>query len=260
MSRKIKLFDFAASKAKLNLSARVQALSWGKYGTELLFGISGNYPEMGDDSNTSKAEDAFWSSATGLYVVNFGNKKISKISIPGLDGRTEQFLSYAALGNDIFVIEADNSPTRVIDLSAATVTSISKTNQISVNFNGDYTSLQTTQIGADMSLVYGKMLEPAITTFATGKWAESQWPIISPSGNKIAYTYSPIANNDSIWIYDTANKTKSQIIEARYNDSNSTAALRWIDDNNLIFYATGRLGKNYYVYNLADKSITLINK
>lgn len=259
MGSVVKLFDFTSNNIKLKLTARFQAMAWGKDGNRMIFTIVGNYPEMGG-SDTTKKEDGFWHSVAGLYVVDFNNKEIQKILISGFDDQMASYAKYVALDNDIFAIEADNKPTKIIDLAEAKAIEIPETNQLTANYNGDYALLKTTEIGANMSLACGKLLDGAETIFATSKWAETQWPVISPNGKIIAYTYSASANNDAIMLYDVAKKTKTEIIQSRYNNSDSTLANHWVDDEKLIFTATGSSGRNYYIYNLADKTISLINR
>lgn len=89
-------------------------------------------------------------------------------------------------------------------------------------------------------------------------------PEVSPDGKKIAYLYEydfeTIAN---VYIYDLETNTLSQETTLDYSQDQKFKRVKWLDDNHLLVikgyaYGTVLRGGSLYLYDIADKSLTLV--
>lgn len=88
----------------------------------------------------------------------------------------------------------------------------------------------------DANIIYAQFPNKEGEQIDTGSWAETQFPLISPKGSKVAFSRrdsyaEPGLPNYAVWIYDTSSKQKTK------HNVEGWAKL-WVDENRLIVIAS----------------------
>jgi len=104
----------------------------------------------------------------------------------------------------------------------------------------------TNHIGSDSQIVYADYPKKDGTVVFEGKWAEAQWPRLSPDSKKVLYERrlnSVDSTINDITVFDTSTKTKKTIMQA-------TEAI-WFDDTHILTLNTAvLLGSEYNLVNI----------
>jgi hypothetical protein len=179
-----------------------------------------------------------------LYPLNYIERVLDNDTVLVRSGYDQQRL--LAFNINSFTADYD----RITDLFAFDVSQFNVSQDVShwAFISGDILTYKTG------SIVYAPFPKKTGVIVDTGKWAEAQWPTISPNNNLLAYVKT-ISMKDGIPInmiklYNIGNKSTV--------DLTSGEIVTWFDNTKLIFYRTvlinGKFQKEFYYYNIPQRT------
>ncbi len=98
----------------------------------------------------------------------------------------------------------------------------------------------------DANIIYADFPDKEGEQIDSGDWAETQFPLISPDGTKLAFSRrdgyaEPGLPNYAVWVYNTSNKEKTKYNVEGWADT-------WVDENTLVVKASNASKKENYLY------------
>lgn len=246
---------------KLTSKPRIDIKAWSKDSNRLIFRISSGDGEMGPAPVRQKNEEDFLKTFLGYYLIDSTRNKVEKLDI------SSDTKSIIPISSTEFLLVRYNNGVDQLEIFDAGTFHIKHLADVK-GYYGQYSADQSgyhwsfsmaTQIGEDVSVVYGKFPALSGETIAKGPWAEVQWPVISPDGEKVLFVKAVDSRTNlfSLWVYDSKDRSSKVLMG---NDSSGRYFPEvWIDNERFIFSHMGPLqgiaSRDFLVYDFRDNSI-----